>query len=467
MLCPLDRLPTGHQQRARPPGECAESRAENPRGRRDEPQTPTPRLLRTAGDDPSRARPPSRANAPHGPSPDPLTSPHPATHPTRHSQHGRDVARFSLVNRRARRLCEDDDVWRELCARHFDIRPRTATGPSAGGTPCTRSTTTCSTRCSGTGKAIAGAGHERRLGRGIAVAQAARADVHLRRRVKEASPCTKDKTRVPTIDGRHVRSTTRVTMIKHLLESVSSGPAACACERPSPRHRHSKSLEVPVVIRLAVHVVHRVVHFVGHHAVTHHTPRRRLSHRRDVRQRLTNQRSLSGRETPSGDESHVRPRVGKKAPGTGNSGRVVLTRTSSSCSSPWSDAPRRRPRTSLRPRVAPGGHVAETDAERNIRSRHRPQRKTRSSPPGTFTVPEKEVFNTLGRTRPADAPGHDVDGGSRRDGFLRGLRPVRGAASPRHPRGIPVASLRPAAEVVTGQRTPRCPSPCNPRCSRG
>mmetsp|Transcript_8360 Transcript_8360/g.34198 ORF Transcript_8360/g.34198 Transcript_8360/m.34198 type:complete len:172 (-) Transcript_8360:432-947(-) len=46
--------------------------------------------------------------------------------------HGRDVARFSLVNRRARRLCEDDDVWRELCARHFDIRPENRDRPECG-----------------------------------------------------------------------------------------------------------------------------------------------------------------------------------------------------------------------------------------------------------------------------------------------------------------------------------------------
>ena len=73
----------------------------------------------------------SRTNAPHSPSPDPLTSPHHTTHPAR-SQHGRDVARFSLVNRRARRLCEDDDVWRELCARHFDIRPENRDRPECG-----------------------------------------------------------------------------------------------------------------------------------------------------------------------------------------------------------------------------------------------------------------------------------------------------------------------------------------------
>uniref|UniRef100_A0A7S0KI23 F-box domain-containing protein n=1 Tax=Micromonas pusilla TaxID=38833 RepID=A0A7S0KI23_MICPS len=46
--------------------------------------------------------------------------------------HGRDVARFSIVNRRARRLCEDDDVWRELCARHFDIRPENRDRPECG-----------------------------------------------------------------------------------------------------------------------------------------------------------------------------------------------------------------------------------------------------------------------------------------------------------------------------------------------
>ena len=45
---------------------------------------------------------------------------------------GRDVARFSLVNRRARRLCEDDEVWKELCARHFDIRPEGHDAPERG-----------------------------------------------------------------------------------------------------------------------------------------------------------------------------------------------------------------------------------------------------------------------------------------------------------------------------------------------
>ena len=47
-------------------------------------------------------------------------------------QNGRDVARFSLVNRRARRLCEDDEVWKELCARHFDIRPEGNDSPECG-----------------------------------------------------------------------------------------------------------------------------------------------------------------------------------------------------------------------------------------------------------------------------------------------------------------------------------------------
>ena len=111
------------------------SREPAPTSRR-APEPPIPPTLRLPrglpGDDASRARPTvSRTNAPHSPSPDPLTSPHPTTHPAR-SQHGRDVARFSIVNRRARRLCEDDDVWRELCARHFDIRPENRDRPECG-----------------------------------------------------------------------------------------------------------------------------------------------------------------------------------------------------------------------------------------------------------------------------------------------------------------------------------------------
>ena len=38
-------------------------------------------------------------------------------------QSGRDVARFSLVNHRARRLCADEDLWKELCVRNFSIHP--------------------------------------------------------------------------------------------------------------------------------------------------------------------------------------------------------------------------------------------------------------------------------------------------------------------------------------------------------
>ena len=34
---------------------------------------------------------------------------------------GQDCARFSLVNRRARKLCADDDLWMELCARNFGM----------------------------------------------------------------------------------------------------------------------------------------------------------------------------------------------------------------------------------------------------------------------------------------------------------------------------------------------------------
>lgn len=37
-------------------------------------------------------------------------------------ERGDDVARFSLVNRRARRLCADEQLWRELCGRHFNVR---------------------------------------------------------------------------------------------------------------------------------------------------------------------------------------------------------------------------------------------------------------------------------------------------------------------------------------------------------
>ena len=136
VFCPLDWLPDEVISNVLVHLVSAPSR--EPRTRADvatSPRNPPPpRLPRgLPGDDPSRARPAvSRANAPHGPSPDPLTSPHPTTHPTRHSQHGRDVARFSLVNRRARRLCEDDDVWRELCARHFDIRPENRDRPECG-----------------------------------------------------------------------------------------------------------------------------------------------------------------------------------------------------------------------------------------------------------------------------------------------------------------------------------------------
>ena len=77
-------------------------------------------------------------------------------------------------------------------------------------------------------------------------------------------------------------------------------------------------------------------------------------------------------------------------------------------------------------------------------------------PAGTscVTVPGKKVFNTPLSTHPADSPGHDVDGGSRRDGFLRGLRPVRGA---RHPRGIPVAS--PVAGGGGGYGATNAPTP--------
>jgi hypothetical protein len=39
------------------------------------------------------------------------------------AQDGRDVARFSAVNRRSQRLCADADVWRELCARRFALEP--------------------------------------------------------------------------------------------------------------------------------------------------------------------------------------------------------------------------------------------------------------------------------------------------------------------------------------------------------
>lgn len=50
-------------------------------------------------------------------------------------QSGRDVARFSLVNHRARRLCADDELWRELCVRNFAIHPSSAPArESDGGT---------------------------------------------------------------------------------------------------------------------------------------------------------------------------------------------------------------------------------------------------------------------------------------------------------------------------------------------
>ena len=137
VFCPLDWLPDEVISNVLVHLVSAPSR--EPRTRADvatSPRNPPPpRLPRgLPGDHPSRARPTvPTANAPRSPSPDPLTSPHPTTHPppTR-SQHGRDVARFSLVNRRARRLCEDDDVWRELCARHFDIRPENRDRPECG-----------------------------------------------------------------------------------------------------------------------------------------------------------------------------------------------------------------------------------------------------------------------------------------------------------------------------------------------
>ena len=78
----------------------------------------------------------ARTFAPHQHIPNKTTPPsHPLTHHLifpLYPQNGRDVARFSLVNRRARRLCEDDEVWKELCARHFDIRPEGNDSPECG-----------------------------------------------------------------------------------------------------------------------------------------------------------------------------------------------------------------------------------------------------------------------------------------------------------------------------------------------
>lgn len=59
----------------------------------------------------------------------PPPRPRPASPP---SQDGADVARFSVVNRRTRRLCADEDLWRELCARRFDIRGTRGPPPDDG-----------------------------------------------------------------------------------------------------------------------------------------------------------------------------------------------------------------------------------------------------------------------------------------------------------------------------------------------
>ena len=81
----------------------------------------------------------------------------------------------------------------------------------------------------------------------------------------------------------------------------------------------------------------------------------------------------------------------------------------------------------------------------------------------------------MGVEHPHSAPGHDVDGGSRRDGFLRGLRPVRSPrCPPRHPRRVPRGrrrrlrrhqrphrlrhdTARPAANVGRPERGARVP----------
>jgi hypothetical protein len=97
--------------------------------------------------------------------------------------------------------------------------------------------------------------------------------------------------------------------------------------------------------------------------VDHGAPARRLlPHRRDVRQRLTDQRSLS----VSGMPGAMRQVGGKTAPGNG---RDVRTCTSSSCSSLLSDAASSASaHVAPTPRGATEGHVSgkETGASGNM-----------------------------------------------------------------------------------------------------
>ena len=102
---------------------------------------------------------------------------------------------------------------------------------------------------------------------------------------------------------------------------------------PSLHRVMGSSFEVPVWFILGLRSrVHRLVDVVVDRVVDHGAPARRLlPHRRDVRQRLTDQRSLS----VSGMPGAMRQVGGKTAPGNG---RDVRTCTSSSCSSLLSDA---------------------------------------------------------------------------------------------------------------------------------
>lgn len=135
---------------------------------------------------------------------------------------------------------------------------------------------------------------------------------------------------------------------------------------PSLHRVMGSSFEVPVWFILGLRSrVHRLVDVVVDRVVDHGAPARRLlPHRRDVRQRLTDQRSLS----VSGMPGAMRQVGGKTAPGNGRK-RDVRTCTSSSCSSLLSDAASSASaHVAPTPRGATEGHVSgkETGASGNM-----------------------------------------------------------------------------------------------------